>query len=698
MNNERRSKLEQIRPESLDLYYSSKANEARIQIGDRANGLGITGLGGGGSSAPSGPTGNPVHNVWVTFTDEAGNYKYTQYTFETDTWSETIDLGINESDLEYSDNWITSGYGTVFLFEMDNGDDIFKYVDSNGQLTWSENYGNLYSWDVDEENVVGLVSIFAERSSSEIEIITFYKDFKQSFIFDNVGPNSTSSSINDTVVNNKVLYRFGNSNDDNIALYTLDVVTGDKTPIYVPTPGNSIDLDTYDKRSATSNISEDYDLIVVTEYSSNTGNIAELKMIDFSGNVIHDIADQALALGTNIRTSQLGSKNLWGTFYELSSNINNCFLILKTNDNPNKVIYGGYTYGVVHIDTLPDPFNGAFPYYGWNENSCDALVYFYTPDPGSPVNIDDMYFGPTDTNGIELRVVSESGVANQYTLNSISPIVQNGNILNFFTVTDNDRLNLCTINTGIDDSTFTAVSNNIYEANGNISNDVFQLNTVFEPSGAQSLYMNADCSDDDTSFIYRADSNGDITEIYSVGGSELQLSQYGNTEPIEIIFDYELQKILRINQSDNTTTEILNDVDINNWNSTTNKNSWDTTYEPVFFYRGNSEIAYAVTENSIVTLDANHVSDSGEVYVYSTNTNIVVIHGTEGGTRLFFFFSLSGTLLNTYTLMNVWSTYDNWYGSLSYLTGNEAYVVKDQSVTLKVTGTPYNLRFNDNWY
>ena len=696
MNNERQSRLEQIRQESLDLYYSAKVNEARIQIGDRANGLGITGLGGGGSSAP-GSTEGPVHNIWVTFTDEAGNFKYTQYTFETDTWSEDTDLGINESNVEYSNNWITSGYGTVFHFETDDGDDIYMYVDSNGQLTWSENYGGLYDQDVDTENELGLISLFLRKSESEMEVITFYKDLKQSFTFDNVGPGGTNSSITDRVVNNKVLYRFGASNDDNVVLFALDVITGARTPIYVPAAGNYIDWYTYSKRSATSNINTSYDLMVVIEYDVNTGHVSEVKMIDYSGNVIHDIADQALALGTDIRTASLAYFNEWGTFYELSSSINNCFFVLRTNDEPSKVVYGGYTNGAVYAETLPSPFNGQFPYYGWNGNECDALVYFYTEDPGLPIDVSDgMYFGPTDPNGIELTIVNESGTEYNYTLNSISYIVQNGDFLNFFTVTDNSRLNLCTINIATGASTFTLVSSDEYDANGLSSNDGFQFNTVFEPSGAQNLYLDAYCDDENDSYIYRADANDNINEIYSVGGNNVSLSNYGNIVLIEIIFDYANQKILRINQSDNTTTEILSDVDINNWNSTTNKSSWDTTYEPAFFYRGDSEIVYVVTENSIVTLDTNHLSTNNNVDVFNSNTNIVVRHGMSDGSRWFFFFDLQGNLLTSHTTPDI--GYDIWYGSVLYNMGNAAFVIKDELTTLKVTGTPYDLRYNDNWY
>lgn len=697
MNNERQSRLEQIRQESLDLYYSAKVNEARIQIGDRANGLGITGLGGGGSSA-SGSTEGPVHNVWVTFTDGAGDYKYTQYTFETDLWSETIDLGINTNDVSDFDFVQTSGYGTGFSAEMSNGDIIFMYVDKNGELIWSNNYGTI-DYDIDGEETEGLVSFFA-GNGSDLEITIFYKDIKQTFTFDNVGPNSTGFNIGNIVVDNKVYHNFGNPQDGNVALWALDVVTGAKTIIYEPVSGAETDLDVhyYSKKSATSNLDDSYNLLIVTEYAYNNGDIEGLRMIDYSGNVIHDIAAEAEGLITGgITGVVLEYFDLWGPYYE-SGVISDCYFVLRTQAS-NIALYGGYTGGAVYAEALPDQFYGAFPYIQ-NASPIDklevaALVY-YNVSSGGAAEAGSMIFGRTGPDDVELTVVSDNGTAYNYTLNSISEIVQSGKFLSFFTVTSDAKLKLCTIDLTTGASTFTLINGDYFDP-AYTTNDYFQIQSTLDSDGGYSLYANVFCEDESKAFIFRALPTGSVYTIYNVNtvdSNNLQL--FGYESPV-IIADLTDSKALRINQADNTTTQITNNLSAS-FEAGADYGSWDTTYQTRLVYNSSGENVYIVTADSIVTLDTNHTSDNNSTRALHSNTDVLVIHDMGDGSRWFFSFDLQGNLLNTFHLTQPITSYSEWYGSGYFVKEGNAGVIKDNGVSLKSIGTLYQIVINDRWW
>ena len=699
MNNGRQSRLEQIRQESLDLYYSAKVNEARIQIGDRANGLGITGLGGGGSSA-SDSTEGPVHNVWVTFTDGAGDYKYTQYTFETDLWSETIDLGINTNDVSYFNFALTSGYGTGFNAEMSNGDIIFMYVDKNGELIWSNNYGTIGDWDIDGEETEGLVSFFAENGS-DLEITIFYKDIKQTFTFDNVGPNGTSHNIGNIVVDNKVYHNFGNPQDGNVALWALDVVTGAKTIIYEPISGVETDLDIYyySKKSATSNLDDSYNLLIVIEYDYNNGDIEGLRMIDYSGNVIHDIAAEAEGLITGgITGDQLTSFNQWGPYYE-SDDIGNCYFVVRTQASnialPPTVVYGGYTSGAVYAETLlPNPFYGPFPYSQY-DSPIDALVYYNVSSSGA-VDVGSMTFGIAGPDDVELTVVRDDGTEYNYTLNSISQIVQSGKFLSFFTVTSDAKLKLCTIDLTTGASTFTLINGDYFDP-AYTSNDYFSIYPTLDSGGGYSLYANVFCEDETNAFIFRALPGGSVYTIYNVNtGSSGNLGLYGYTSPV-IIADLTDDTAWRINQEDNTTTQITNSLSAS-FSAGTDYGSWDTTYQTRLVYNYSGENVYIVTADSIVTLDTNHTSDANSTNALHSNTDVLVKHDMLDGSYWFFSFDLQGNLLNTFHLTQPITNNSEWYGSGYFVKEGNAGVIKDNGVSLKSIGTLHEIVINDQWW
>lgn len=215
--------LEKLRQESLAAWYASNKgiNEARTINSNSAAGLGINGVGGGGSSVA---LGEPVHNLWVLYYDNSNNWFYTQFSDESETWSEDVPLGING---EWNINWgMTTGYGTGFQFDNGSSTVIHIYFSKAGELIWKQEYTNANDWDVDSEGAVGLVSFYIDNGG-QFEITTFYKDVKQTFTFDNYDGN-TSFSMDGNVYDNKTLYTFGDGLDNNVVLYALDLATGEK--------------------------------------------------------------------------------------------------------------------------------------------------------------------------------------------------------------------------------------------------------------------------------------------------------------------------------------------------------------------------------------------------------------------------------------------------------------------------------------
>ena len=206
------------------------------------------------------------------------------------------------------------------------------------------------------------------------------------------------------------------------------------------------------------------------------------------------------------------------------------------------------------------------------------------------------------------------------------------------------------------------------------------------------------CDAETKASIFRALPTGSVYTIYNVDtGSDynnLQLNGYNS--PV-IIADLTDSKALRINQADNTTTQITNSLSAGfNWGN--GYSSWDTTFRPNYVYNYSGENVYIVTADSIVTLETNHTSDADDANVISSNTNALVKHGMIDGSEWFFSFDLQGTLINTFHLTQPFTTYSTWYASGYFVKEGNIGVIKDNGVSLKSIGTLQEIAINDRWW
>lgn len=463
--NSRQEILERQRQESLAAWYASNKgiNEARTINSNNAAGLGINGVGGGGSSVTS----TAVHNLWVLYYDNSNDWFYTQFSDEKQEWSEDVPLGING---EWNVEWgMTTGYGTGF--EFNNGSNIVKhlYFSKDGELIWKQEYNNANDWDIDSENAIGLVSFYVDLPGQLFEITTFYKDVKQTFTFDNYQGN-TSFSMNGRLYDNKALYTFGDSGDDNVVLYALDLETGEKTALYTAGAGRYINYNTWSAPTSPDNhIYSSLNAILVFCRDGNTGETPDIKIIDFNGNVIQDIAAQAQALGTPVEGAELYD---WGAFgrCETTKDLADAVLWIKLYDGP--YLYGGCTNGLVWSGTVDD--GGGIGFLSYNQYQQNNFIAFSTAGEWS--NIVDIYYYDTNTSGDEFNclTVSQSGVVSNTPIFSWSGnILQIGDTLNFWSLVSDDNLkplSLTTINVETGEWELTTVGAEIWDTDTLASN------------------------------------------------------------------------------------------------------------------------------------------------------------------------------------------------------------------------------------
>ena len=205
------------------------------------------------------------------------------------------------------------------------------------------------------------------------------------------------------------------------------------------------------------------------------------------------------------------------------------------------------------------------------------------------------------------------------------------------------------------------------------------------------------CEDETEAFIFRALPTGSVYTIYNVNtGSSGNLGLYGYQSPV-IIADLTDDTAWRINQEDNTTTQITNSLSAS-FSAGTDYGSWDTTYQPRLVYNYGGENVYIVTADSIVTLDTNHTSDANSGYALHSNTDVLVKHEMLDGSYWFFSFDLQGNLLNTFHLTQPITSSNEWYGSGYFVKEGNAGVIKDNGVSLKSIGTLDHIVINDQWW
>lgn len=671
----RNQKLEQIRQESIKAWHEARLNEAKeIGISKNAQGLGITGLGAGGSSVNNSYT-DPVDFIWVLYVEDDDDYWYTQFNLETKTWTDSISFGVDSNIyLDYA--YRTNGYGTGFAFENDDdGNDTYLcYVDSKGKLAWNSGPVEWDNYDVDGDNTIGLVEFFTVLNGA-FEIKTFYRDIENTFTFDNYQGN-TSFNLPNEVYGTKILYLFGNVSDNNLALYALDLLDGTKTLLYEPEPGNWIEYNTYSYQDTTyQNISNNLPKMIVLSGDDSNGDLKEIKVIDHDGNVFHDIASQFLQQGFDVSDINYfsASSNIFGK-YEQTVSSDDTFMSIKTDNGVTEtVIYFGCKDGALY-------YNAALPYptYYFSVFNGNNLVLI-TPPEGGAADRGNMIVG-LDDGLLDIVTVRPDGGTRSIALPSITAaMAMDGDDIVAFTVGEG-QLVLFTWDVETGDTVFEPVAPGEQYSS---PDDIFYVNNYYT-LGNLETFMSADSDDSgDWTLVYRNSLTGSPFELLQSGDP---INIYGSTGAPTLV--YTDNNTYRVNQQTNDLTLIMSNANVitnggsvgSTWK--TNSPGWvitDTaeTVEPVVYFVSTSDII---------------VIEPGEQVSYAAWTvNGINIQLQNGDVK---FYTSGGEIKSEITGIPEFTAYSD---IIFWEDGSQAYVFADETYVASL-GNIQRLSPNDYWW
>lgn len=189
-------------------------------------------------------------------------------------------------------------------------------------------------------------------------------------------------------------------------------------------------------------------------------DIADIKIIDFNGNVIQDIAAQAQALGTPVEGVAVYDWNTYGR-YETTRDLADAVFWIKLDGGP--YLYGGCTNGLVWSGT----YEGAINFNSYNQYEQNNFIAFSAV--GDYGVIGDFFYYDTNTTGDEFDclTVSQSGVVSNTPIFSWSGnILQVGDTINFWSLVSDDNLkplSLTTINVETGEWELTIVGGEIWD-------------------------------------------------------------------------------------------------------------------------------------------------------------------------------------------------------------------------------------------
>jgi hypothetical protein len=617
--------LESIRRQSLQVWADAQRRALHENVRNTpvnpvqaaAAGTGSGGTGGGGSLYTE-----PVDLIYTLFRDTVEgvpSYHYSQFSLETNEWTVPISFDISPNIyIDYSHP--TNGYGVGFEFQNDDGgnDTILSYINSKGELAWTSGSVNFDDYDVDTEDAVGLVSFFMDNDGA-FELKTFFRDIEQTFTFDNYQGN-TSFNLDDNLYGTKAIYRFGSIIDGNLELYALDVLTGEKTLLYTPQPGCTVDYyqGTY-PNSTYVNMYDSVDKIIVISANDNTGAIQEIKVIDYTGNVLHNIGSQFLNQGFDISNINYFSSNS-GTFgkYEFTGSSDDVYMYVQyVSGGITQLFYFGIKEGAIwYQDDLPSP---TYVYPPFNGNN--LLVITQSND--NIVISNSMIYGL----GFPLDVTSISPGNVQRTI-AISTFAENMSMQgsNIFTFSiDEGTLQLLTWNTSNNDLSFEPVAvgeSFISEA------DQFYTSTLFVLGNLVNFIQAFSDDSGNWTFVYRNSLTGVATDLLTTGG---YTNYYDSTGLPLLILDPN-GDMYRVNQTTNDLTLVSSNVNTIVYGNST----WKTN--PTAYCVGNdsSGDVFFVKNDGItaITLPSGAVLSSGtmgsRILIFDANSDDVYVYTNEG--------------------------------------------------------------------
>jgi hypothetical protein len=623
--------LESVRRQSIQVWSDVKRRALHEAVKNTpvtppavAAGLGTTGLGGGGGTGGGGSLyTEPVDLIYALFRDtveDVPSYHYSQFSLETNEW--TVPISFDISPNIYDDYaHPTNGYGIGFEFQNDDGGDdtILSYVNSKGELAWTSGSVVFNDYDVDPETAVGLVSFFMENDGA-FEIKTFYRDIEQTFTFDNYEGN-TSFNLDDNLYGTKSIYRFGNLNDGNLELYALDVLTGEKTLLYTPQPGCTVDYyqATY-PNSTYVNMDDSVDKIIVISANDDTGATQEIKVIDYSGNVLQDIGSQFLNEGFDISNiNYFSSNSQYFGKYETTGSSDDVYMYIKyLEGGVTQLVYFGIKEGAIwYQDDLPST---TYVYSPFNGNN---LLVVTQPENDIAI-ISNMIYGIGSP--LDVTSISPSGV--QWTI-AISTFAENMSMLgsNIFTFSIGEgTLQLLTWNTSNNDLSFESVA--VGESFISES-DVFYANALFVSGNLVNFIQAFSDDSGNWTFVYRNSLTGVATDLLTTGNFPNYYESTGLPLLVEDNGD-----LYRVNQTTNDLTLVSSNVNtVLYGNSTWKTNSiaycvGNDASGDVFFIKNDS--ITAITLPSGASLSSGFmgsriliIDNSDDVYVYTNEGSFI---------------------------------------------------------------------------
>jgi hypothetical protein len=551
----RNKSLEEIRRQSLEKWAQEQRralNEAtkNTPVNDRNAAASSNSVAGGSFSNNIG-TENQI--FFTAYSDNAAGsprpWRYIYYKVTTGEWSEPISFGINDSEYDGITDYPTNGYGVFYVFDhstIPNGRRLF-YVDSTGAITWDSGLiitNSQFNIDV-EYDIAGTVTCFLGYETDSFELVTFYKDVKQVFTFDNYTGN-TSTSIDENAYGDKVRYLFGETGQTR-TYYALDLLTGSKTTLFNIPANRNWDNNEWDYEIDGGWVRPSANAMYYHVLDATDTYYEEAKIVDYDGNVLVDILAQCLEQGVNIATDPVDSWWSYGSAY-INGDQNHCNILYELTSNDIVIINSatGVHTGLTKPST--DVFQASDSY------GRDYIVYSLSD--GTYTIKGDMYFPQTTADQIGFTIISETGVDSTFIFEEAGTpydyYIDSDNKLVAFGVTSG-VLNIVRIDclTGVE--TETALSTSIYDD----PSDYFQFVSSVVPvtNAGECFFFATDAAAGDVNGYYVQDIHVPVLVHTGPGGGYyMYTNDYNELNPI-MYFDSVTNELYVIDRATRTSDE-----------------------------------------------------------------------------------------------------------------------------------------------
>jgi hypothetical protein len=547
--------LEEIRRQSLEKWAQEQRralNEAtkNTAVNDR-NVAGSTATIAGGSFSNNIGTENQI--FFTAYSDNAAGsprpWRYIYYKVTTGEWSEPIPFGFNDSEYHEITDYPTNGYGVLYVFDHITINDGRRlvYVDSSGAITWDSGLivTNL-QFDIGTGyDIAGTVTCFLGYEAGRFELVTFYKDVKQVFTFDNyIG--GTDVEINDSAYGDKVTYMFGDPGQTR-TYYALDLLTGSKTALFNVPPNRNWENAKWDYAIDAGWVMPSANAIYYHFFDATITYYEEAKIVDYEGNVLVDILAQCLEQGVNIATDPVNNWWTYGSAY-INGDQNHCNILYELTSDDIVIINSATG---VHTG-LTKPSTDVFQSSGSYER--DYIVYSLA-DGNYTIN-GNMYFPQTTADQTGFTIISETGVDSTFIFEEAGTpfnyYIDSDNKLVAFGVTSG-VLNIVRIDclTGVE--TETALSTSIYDD----PSDDFQFVSSVVPvtNAGECFFFATDAAAGDVNGYYVQDTYAPVLVHTGPGyGYYTYTNDYGELNPI-MYFDQSSNELYVIDRATRTSSE-----------------------------------------------------------------------------------------------------------------------------------------------